>query len=95
MRNNGRFVKGVSGNPAGRPPGESLAEQIRTAGTPEIRRRMLEKMLALAADPHEDSHVRIEAAEWIAKHGWPDETRGQTTVTSDGGVTTVTHVHQP
>ena len=41
------------------------------------------------------SHVRIKAAESIAKHGWPDETRGQTTVTSDGGVTTVTHVHQP
>jgi hypothetical protein len=29
------------------------------------------------------------------KHGWPNETRGATTVTGDGGVTTVTHVHQP
>jgi len=56
---------------------------------------MLQKLWALAADPHEDSQVRIKAAEWIAKHGWPDETRGGTTITSEGGVTTVTHIHQP
>jgi hypothetical protein len=29
--------------------------------------------------------------EWIAKHGWPDETRGGTTVTSDSAITTVVH----
>jgi hypothetical protein len=56
---------------------------------------MSNKMWALAAAPHDDAHARIKACEWIAKHGWPDETRGGTTVTSDGGVTTVTHIHQP
>ena len=89
--NTGQFAKGSSGNPNGRPPVESPAEQIRAAGTPEIRRRMLEKLWALAADPHEDSQVRIKAAEWIAKHGWPDEDRGGMTVTNEGGTTTVVH----
>jgi hypothetical protein len=29
------------------------------------------------------------------KHGWPNESRGGTTITSSGGMTTVTYIHQP
>jgi hypothetical protein len=49
--------------------------------------------MASASNP--DLRVRIFAMEWIAKRGWPDESRGQTTVTGDGSMTTVTHVHRP
>jgi hypothetical protein len=89
------LLKASAAIPAGRPKGESRAELIRTVGTPEIRQRMLDKMWALAADQHQDSNARIKAAEWRVKHGWPDEGKGQMTVTSDGAVTTVVHVHEP
>lgn len=91
----GRFEKGKSGNPNGRPKLlDSLAEQIRDAGTPELRQGMLSRMWAIAADVHDDVHARVKAAEWLAKHGWPEESRGQTTtVTSEGGKVTVTHAY--
>lgn len=88
------WKKGQSGNPNGRPRcGDSLAEQIRAAGTPERRKGLLDRMWEIACAPHPDTHARIKAADWIARHGWPEEARGQTTVTTDGQVTTVTHVY--
>jgi len=42
----GQFAKGSTGNPNGRPPVESLAEQIRAAGTPDLRQLMFQKMWA-------------------------------------------------
>jgi hypothetical protein len=47
----------------------------------------------MASEPN-PSAPAISAMEWIAKHGWPEESRGRMTVTSEGGVTTVTHIHQ-
>jgi hypothetical protein len=88
------WQKGQSGNPRGRKTaGEALCEQIRRAITPEDRAKMFAQLRLLACEPHGDPHARIKAAEWIAKHGWPEEARGQTTVTTDGRTTTVTHVY--
>ena len=76
--NRGRFPKGVSGNPRGRPGrGDSLAEQIRKALTKRRRKALLDRMCDLACEPHGDTHARIKAAEWLAKHGWPDEAKMQ------------------
>jgi hypothetical protein len=50
-------------------------------------------MWALAAEPHDDTHARIKACAWIAKHGWPDEGRSGMTVTNARGTTTVVHQH--
>lgn len=98
-RGKGRpFQKGQSGNPHGRPKlGNSLAERIRLAGEANgWDEETIAQMWTLAAKPHSDAHARIKAAEWIAKHGWPDEAKGTTTIKTDAqGNTTVTHVHQP
>jgi hypothetical protein len=63
----GRFPNGVSGNPRGRPGrGDSLAEQIRQAGTKKRRTALLDRMWDVACEPHGDAHARIRAAEWLA-----------------------------
>lgn len=88
------FKKGQSGNPRGRPKvGDSLAEQIRKSASKERRTKLFDRMWELAAEPHSDPHARVKAAEWLAKHGWPDEARGVTTVTTEGGKTVVKHEH--
>lgn len=88
------FKKGASGNPRGRPKlGDSLAEQIRTSATKDRRAKLFDQMWLLAAEAHGDPHARIKAAEWLAKHGWPEEARGTTTVTTEGGKTIVEHKH--
>lgn len=73
--------------------GDSLAEQIRAALTPEHRAKLFDRMMAIACEPHNDPRARVAAAEWLAKHGWPDEHRGATTVTTEGGKTIVRHEH--
>lgn len=90
------FQKGNQyGNRKGRPKlGDSLAELIRQSGSRDRRKALLDRMWADATSA-EDGHLRVKAAEWLAKHGWPEEARGTTTVKTEGGVTTVTHVHQP
>jgi hypothetical protein len=95
--NRGRFAPGTSGNPRGRPGvGQSLAELIRTSGGEQDRlQRLVDQVWKMAIEPHTDPRVRISAMEWIAKHGWPNESRSGTTVTSSNGITTVTHIHQP
>lgn len=89
------FQKGNQfGNRKGRPKsGDSLAEQIRAEGDPARRKGMIGRMWDIAAEPHGDVNARVKAAEWLAKHGWPEEARGQTTVETDGKITTVTHIH--
>ncbi len=78
----------------GRPRlGDSLAEQIRKALTKEHRTKLFGQMMAMACEPHGDPRARVAAAEWLAKHGWPDEARGVTTVTTEGGKTIVRHEH--
>lgn len=96
MARPGTFKPGQSGNPAGRPPlGDSLAEQIRQVGTPQRRARLLESMWGIA-EGEKDLRVRIQAAEWLAKHGWPEEGRGVTTVKTDSaGNVSVIHEHLP
>lgn len=89
------FKKGQSGNPAGRPPLlDSLSEQIRAAFTPDQRSKCFARMMDIACEPHGDPKARIGAAEWLAKHGWPTEGAGKTTIATDKlGNTTVTHEH--
>lgn len=44
----------------------------------------------------EEPNVAIKAAEWLAKHGWPEEGRGVTTVKTDSaGNVSVIHEHLP
>jgi hypothetical protein len=54
---------------------------------------LFDQMWALAVSAHPDPRARLAAAEWLAKHGWPDEARGVTTVTTEGGKTVVKHEH--
>jgi hypothetical protein len=91
----GRFAPGTSGNPRGRPGvGQSLAELIRTSGGEQDRlKRLVDQVWAMAIEPHADPRLRISAMEWIAKHGWPEESRGTTTVTADTGPVTIVHEH--
>lgn len=94
MSRPGAWTKGQSGNPSGRKPGiDSLAEQIRKSATKKRRRELFDKMWSLAIETHDDPRVRVMAAEWLAKHGWPQEAKGVTTVITDGGKTVVRHEH--
>jgi len=92
------WKKGQSGNPRGRLPNtDSLSELIRESATPERRQQMMQRMWALAAESHSDAHVRVKACEWLAKHGWPDESSGRTTVTmtpGEDGTSQLTVVHE-
>src|SRR6478672_6750152 len=88
-----RWKPRQSGNRNGRPGvGRSLAELIRTAGGQQNRLgRLIDCVWALAIEPHDDPRIRISAAEWLAKHGWPEESRGKTMVTAETGPVTIVH----
>lgn len=88
-----KWSKGESGNRKGRPrKGESLADLIRCGATPVEKAAMVKRMWALAKDK-KAPHLAIKAAEWLAKHGWPEEARGVVSVETDdtGKVTRVIH----
>ncbi len=89
------WKKGESGNRKGRPPvNDSLAAQIRDALTPAHRKNLFIRMMAIACEPHDDPRSRVAAAEWLAKHGWPEEAKGNTTtVKAENGNVTVIHEH--
>lgn len=95
MARPGTFKPGQSGNPAGRKPlGDSLAEQIRESATGERREALMARMWVMVTT--EEPNVAIKAAEWLAKHGWPEEGRGVTTVKTDSaGNVSVIHEHLP
>jgi hypothetical protein len=70
------WIKGISGNPRGRPPlDQSLAECIRATFTPELRHQAVKEITDLAARPDTDPYLRLKALELLAKFGWPDESR--------------------
>lgn len=90
------FQKGNQlGNRKGRPKsGDSLAEQIRKSASKERKKKLFDQMWMLASEPHSDPNARCKAAEWLAKHGWPEEARGNTTtVKAENGTVTVVHEH--
>jgi hypothetical protein len=69
-----------------------LAELIRAAAGQQNRlERLIDCIWALAIEPHDDPRIRISAAEWLAKHGWPEESRGKTMVTAETGTLTIVH----
>ena len=74
----GRFPKGVSGNPGGRPKG--LARYVREL-VGDDGRRIADFMLGVLDDEAERTETRMQAATWLADRGF-----GKTPVTMDAGV---------
>lgn len=72
------FRPGQSGNPHGRPrKGDSLAEAIRARFNKRQRDAALDKIIGLTTTTHDNPLARIRAFECLAKHGWPDELKGE------------------
>lgn len=63
---NGQFIKGVSGNPGGRPASQrELIERCRRKGT-----AMLEVLIRLAEDPLVDAPVQMRCAQVVLEMGF-------------------------
>lgn len=96
------WVKGQSGNLAGRPSTynqtDSLASTIRKVFTRQSRMVAIGRMVSIAtADNGIDPRIQIQAFECLAKYGWPDERSGSFGLRINGknAQVIVNHVHQP
>ena len=92
-----RFQKGNQlGNRAGRPrKGDSLAEAIRARFDAKKRSEAIDKIADLTTHAHDNPLARIKAFECLAKHGWPDEAKGELTlVTDDARPIRIVHEHR-
>jgi hypothetical protein len=80
------FIKGQSGNPAGRPrKGDSLAEAVRARLNPAKRREVIDRIIQILRDDGTNPDTRIRAFEALAKRGWPDEAKGELTLNAGEG----------
>ena len=64
----GRFLPGISGNPAGRPRGQALVARIRDETRDGVE--IVDFVLSLFRDPTEVPKLRLEAATWLADRGF-------------------------